>query len=129
MMQQQVRGVAAFAVTAKYEVINVIYLILVSLVLKLQVSFVYSVPLSYSISQGERGDAYFEYLDSKEHLTVCIFILSGAQLSCSVSTQGPVSPVEDDKSHHPNPFIWSNVQKYDHGMHLFGVASGVVSCH
>ncbi len=38
-------------------------------------------------------------------------------------------PYEDDKSHHPNPFIWSNVQKYDHGMHLFGVASGVVSCH
>jgi len=48
-------------------------------------------------------------------LTVSVFILSGAQLSCSVSIQGPVSPVEDDKSHHPNQFICSNAQKYNHG--------------
>jgi hypothetical protein len=115
MTRQRVRGVAALAATTKYEVIHVMYLILVSLVLKLQVSFVYSVPLSYSISQGGKGECFFERLDSKEHLTVSVFILSGAQLSCSVSIQGPVSPVEDDKSHHPNQFIWSNVQKYDHG--------------
>jgi len=58
MMQQQVRGVVALAATAKYEVIHVMYLILVSLVLMLQVLFVYSVPLSYSISQGGRGDVF-----------------------------------------------------------------------
>jgi hypothetical protein len=115
MTQERVRGVATSAAATRCEVIHVMFLIVVCLVLTLQMSLVNSVPLSYSISQGGKGECFFERLDSKEHLTVSVFILSGAQLSCSISIQGPVSPVVDDKSTHPNQLIWSNVQKYDHG--------------
>jgi len=92
-------------------------LLLLLLAGSLFLSIVESVPLTYSIQQGGKGECFFERLDANEHMTVSVFILSGAQLRGSVSIQGPVSLLNAENSQHlsPNQAIWTNVQRYDHG--------------
>jgi len=74
----------------------------------------FSIPLTYSISQGGK-ECLFERLDANEHLTVSVFISSGAQLRGSIAVEGPVSPLHDDKGNEEPKAIKADIDMYERG--------------
>jgi len=75
---------------------------------------VQSIPLTHFISQGAQ-ECVYERLDADEHMTVSIFITSGASLKGTISIQGPVSPILDDEGKEEARMLLAATKRYDTG--------------
>jgi hypothetical protein len=73
-----------------------------------------AIPLTHSLSQGVK-ECLMERLEANEHMTVSVFITSGASLKGEIEIQGPISPLHDDKGTDEARMIFADSQRYDKG--------------